>query len=159
LAASGAVAVVLAVAFTRVATAASPCAPPLLDPQAVWSPYVATELGQRVHADAVRAIGDAAGRWGIARDHACHAEAAARTASLACLDGVRARIDAVRRSLDAGAAPADAERIAAQLVDASVCARPVTPKLATHLSPAAVGALAALHGPDGEAVPTAAPDD
>jgi hypothetical protein len=114
------------------------CPPPSRDPAAVWSPAAARAA--QVPDDVAAALGAAMVGWSSARIAACGADPAVRTRRLACLDGVLTRIDAVRGSLAQLAAPTG-ERVAAQLVDAAVCAHPEPPRLASQLSADAHAAL------------------
>ncbi len=114
------------------------CPPPARDPATVWSPAAARAA--QVPDDVAAVLGAALVGWSGARIAACGADPSVRTRRLACLDGVLTRIDAVRGSLAQLAAPTG-EGVAAQLVDAAVCAHAEPPRLAGQLSAAAHAAL------------------
>ncbi|HEX3757613.1 MAG TPA: serine/threonine-protein kinase [Kofleriaceae bacterium] len=96
------------------------CDPPSHDLAAVWSPAIRADLAARL-SDAHAAVLDTTvWSWRAARGAACTAPAAVRRDQLTCLDGVLARLDAVRQAfLQVPSAPA--EEIQAQLIDPAIC--------------------------------------
>jgi predicted Ser/Thr protein kinase len=124
------------------ATAAPTCAPPARDLAGVWSPKLTAELIASGHADHARVLGAAVADWQVTRAGVCHGPAQLQPAQLACLDGVLARLDAVRQGLTRRSEPS-AEDVIGQLVDPALCKRPLgeLPRLALAPSPDVVAAL------------------
>ncbi len=80
-------------------------------------------------------------RWRELRPTAC-AATERRESRIACLAGVRERLDAIR---GAAATATDADDLAGHVVSPDVCAAPEPPRLATRLSKLALEALTQSH--------------
>ena len=115
------------------------CDPPARDLAAVWSPAIRADLAARL-SDAHAAVLDTAvWSWRAARGATCAAPSLVRRDQLACLDGVLARLDAVRQAL-VQVPDAPAEEIQAQLIDPAICRKPAAedvPRLRLGASPGA----------------------
>jgi len=115
------------------------CEVPALDAATVWSPavrgHVAPELAGLFDTHI--------GKWKAVRAQACSTPSATRARRLPCLDGVLARLDAVRKST--AHAKATIDDVSSQLIDPSVCAVADPPRLPTKLSEAAVDGFELAH--------------
>jgi hypothetical protein len=145
--------VATAVAYAVFATddkpqaAAPTCEAPVLDPAAVWSPALANEVRAKTSSEVMRRLDAEIGSWQAARTVACALDTPMRARRLACLDGVIARFDAVRKA-SVRRARASLDDISTQLVDPGVCNVDDPPRLPTQLSDAAASALALAYKPD-----------
>jgi predicted Ser/Thr protein kinase/protocatechuate 3,4-dioxygenase beta subunit len=100
------------------------CDPPARAVTAVWSPVIAADLRVKT-SDAYAAVLDAAVRdWQATRAKVCTASPPGKQAQLLCLDGVLARLDALRQAYTR-VPGASAEGIQGQLIDPEVCHKPV----------------------------------
>ncbi|HTR51059.1 MAG TPA: protein kinase [Kofleriaceae bacterium] len=133
----------LFVALGRSGGVGGECAAPVLDPAAVWSSPRAATLAANGQAPGARALALDLARWTDTRARVCRADAAARPARLACLDGVLAQDDALARELASvqGAPHADA---GALLVDPAACEAPRAPRLVSAMSPERLAAIDAF---------------
>jgi predicted Ser/Thr protein kinase len=122
------------------------CELPKLDPGIAWSPEVQAQV--RAKASGVETLLDGdVGRWRAARSKACTVEPVLRARQLACLDGVMARLDAVRQAALRDPSPPIADAVAGQLIEPSVCAVADPPRLTTRFSPASIVGLALQRTP------------
>ncbi|HSS00348.1 MAG TPA: serine/threonine-protein kinase [Kofleriaceae bacterium] len=136
---AGAVAIV---ALRAGGTAPRLCPPPARDLATVWSPAIAGELRAK-SSDAHAAALDAAFReWQTVRAQVCDAPAQVQQAQLVCLDGVLARIDALRQGY---AQAPTAEDLQAELIDPAICRRPTVPEV-PRLALAATPDVIAAYG-------------
>jgi hypothetical protein len=136
----------------KVATPA--CELPALEPAAVWSPAIANDVRDKTSSEIMRQFDATIGAWQAARGVACGLDTPKRARRLACLDGVIARFDAVRRAVVRGVPPTP-DDVGGQLVDPGVCNVDDPPRLPARLSDSAAAALALAYRPD----PTADYDD
>ena len=131
------------------------CDPPARDVAAVWSPAIRAELAAATSDAHVAVFDTAYWGWRAARGAACGAPLQVRPAQLTCLDGVLARIDALRQA--AARPPAGpAEAFQAELVDPAVCAKPAAadiPRLTLAPTPRVIEALALLGRSEAEHKP------
>jgi hypothetical protein len=123
------------------------CEAPVLDPAAVWSPALANEVRAKASPEVMRRLDAEIGAWQAARSVACALDTPMRARRLACLDGVIARFDAVRKASVLRLRPS-LDEISAQLVDPGVCNVDDPPRLPTQLSAAAATAFALAYQPD-----------
>src|SRR5262249_30886573 len=97
---AGATLVAAAVWFVALRPGGAPaptCEPAGRDVTTVWSPVIAADLAAKT-SDAHAAVLEAAFRdWQAARGKACSTPPQVKQAQLSCLDGVLARIDALRQ--------------------------------------------------------------
>jgi hypothetical protein len=149
----GAAVVATGVAYMVFATddkpesAAPACETPVVEPAVVWSPALANKVRTKTSSQIMRRFDAVIGSWQSARTVACGLDTPMRARRLACLDGVIARFDAVRRAVVRGARPS-LDEVGSQLIDPGVCNVDDPPRLATKLSDAAVAALALAYHPD-----------
>ncbi len=153
---AGAMVVAAAVAYAVFAiedkpkVVAAACEPPVLDPAAVWSPSLANEVRDKSSSAVMRRLDATIGGWQQARTVACGLDAPLRARQLACLDGVIARFDAVRKASVYRTKPS-LDEISYQLIDPGVCNVEDPPRLPTRLSDAAVAALSLAYEPEAQA--------
>jgi predicted Ser/Thr protein kinase len=121
-----------------------------LDPAAVWSPAIANEVRTKVSSEVMRRFDAIIGAWQSARTVACGLDTPMRARRLACLDGVIARFDAVRKASLLGGKPTVGD-VSGQLITPDVCNVEDPPRLPTKLSDAAMRGLALAHAPDPDA--------
>ena len=130
------------------------CEPPARDVATVWSPAIAEPL-RAGHAAQVAVLDASLRDWQAARTQACNAPPSVKQAQLQCLDGVLARLDAVRQAfLPAGGT---AEGIQGQLIDPAICRKPSpadVPRLALAATPDVLAAYQQASHSDDDPAPS-----
>ncbi len=125
---------------------AETCDLALRDPDIVWSKESRASFVTASSERTAKLFDADVAAWKQARVEACTAPATVRHARLHCLDGVLARLDAVRRST-ATTSPIDDENLAGELLAPAICMVDVPPRLPTELSPAAIDGIALRERP------------
>jgi len=124
------------------ASPAATCEAPALAPTSVWSPAIRQKFERAGQAPAAAAIERDMARWQAVRSRACAAERGVRSARLACLDGVLARIDVYARAVGElpGAASVEDHGM---LLGPETCERDRPPRLVATSTPQRVAATVA----------------
>lgn len=123
------------------------CEAPVLELANVWSPAIANDVRAKTSPEVMRRFDAQIAGWQAARTVACSLDTPMRARRLACLDGVIARFDAVRKASVYGTRPA-LDEVSLQLIDPGVCNVDDPPRLPVRLSAAAVPALALRYRED-----------
>jgi predicted Ser/Thr protein kinase len=123
------------------------CELPVLEPAEVWSTAIANAVRDRTSSEIMRRFDADIAAWQAARSVACGLDTPMRARRLACLDGVIARFDAVRKASMQGAKPS-LDEVSAQLVEPGACNVDEPPRLPAKLSDAAATAFALAYEPD-----------
>jgi hypothetical protein len=126
------------------------CEVPVLDPAVVWSPSIANQVRDKTSSEIMRRFDSTIGSWQSARTVACGLDTPMRARRLGCLDGVIARLDAVRKASVLAKQPR-LDEVSMQLIDPDVCNVDDPPRLPTKLSDAVVAAFALSYEPDPDA--------
>ena len=137
-------------------TASGPaCRVPSRDPAAVLTSEHTSQLASIGRGDVGAAIARDLATWKTVREHACADTSDRRGEQLACLDGVLARMELVRRAVLQAGADGSLDDALDQLVDPNVCAAATPPRLVIQPSAEAVTAFAyVLAATEGKAKPS-----
>jgi hypothetical protein len=125
--------------------AAAKCEAPALEPQTVWSPAIEADFVGKGIGAVAQVFAEHAHKWELRRVAICRQSTPKRSVRLACLDGVQARLAAMRHAVEAeGVASADADITRELLVDPEVCDLDDPPTLAIRATPGVERALGFL---------------